>query len=144
MHVQIEEGIHSVLIVEDEGLLALMMEDLVRELGATDVHLCGDLASAMQMARSAEIDCAVLDLKVRGGTSTAIADTLSLRSIPFLYSTGSAPDGLELRHRSRPILFKPFSDDDFKRALLDTWRVGVFDASKAPRPGLRPYGQPTR
>lgn len=131
MHVEIPEGIRSVLIVEDEGLLGLMMEDLVRELGATDVHVCCDLASASRVARAAEIDFAVLDLRVRGGNSTEIADVLCERSIPFFYSTGSDVDGLEPRHRDRPILSKPFSDDDFKRLLLDTWRAGAADLARA-------------
>ena len=125
MHVEISEGIRSVLIVEDEGLLALMMEDLVRDLGAADIHVCCDLESASKIADSVELDCAILDLRIRNASSTAIADTLARRAIPFLYSTGSAVDVLEDRHRGRPLLSKPFSDDDFKRALLDTWRAGV-------------------
>jgi len=125
MHITISEGMRSVLIVEDEGLLALMMEDLVRELGATEVHICADVASAAAVAETADIDCAVLDLRIRGGSSTVVADLLAEREIPFLYSTGSATEVLAPRHQSRPLISKPFSDDDFKRVLLDTWRGRV-------------------
>jgi CheY-like chemotaxis protein len=124
MLVEIDEGIRSVLIVEDEGLVAMMMEDLVRELGVRDVHICSDVASALALVETAEFDCAVLDLWVRDGSSIAVADALAAREIPFLFSTGSSADALEKRHSHRPALGKPFSDDDFKRILLDAWTMG--------------------
>lgn len=123
MHVEIAEGIRSVLIVEDEGLVALMMEELVRELGISNIHLCSDVASAVELASTADIDCAVLDLWIRDGSSSKVADTLAARGIPFLFSTGTGPDALDDRHAHRPILGKPFTDDDFKRLLLDTWAL---------------------
>jgi len=123
MHIEIAEGIRSVLIVEDEGLVAMMMEDLVRELGIKDIHICSDVASAIELARSADIDCAVLDLWVRDGSSVEVADTLAARGIPFLFSTGSTADAVAERHAHRPMLGKPFTDDDFKMLLLDTWTV---------------------
>ena len=124
MHVEIAEGIRSVLIVEDEGLVAMMMEDLVRELGIRDIHICTDVASALELANSADIDCAVLDLWIRDGSSSKVADTLAARGIPFLFSTGTTADALDRRHAHRPVLGKPFTDDDFKRLLLDTWTLG--------------------
>jgi CheY-like chemotaxis protein len=124
MHIQIDEGIRSVLIVEDEGLVAMMIEDLVRELGVRDVHLCPDVASALQILETTEIDCAVLDLWVRGDSSNAIADALAERNIPFLFSSGSDAGALEARHAHRPMIGKPFNDDDFKLVLLDTYAMG--------------------
>jgi CheY-like chemotaxis protein len=124
MHVEIAEGIRSVLIVEDEGLVAMMMEDLVRELGISDIHICSDVASAVALASTADIDCAVLDLWIRDGSSSEVADTLAARGIPFLFSTGTTADALDHRHANRPVLGKPFTDDDFKRLLLDTWTLG--------------------
>ena len=69
MQVEIDEGIRSVLIVEDESLVAMMMEDLVRELGVRDVHICSDVQTALRLVCTADIDCAVLDLWVRDGSS---------------------------------------------------------------------------
>lgn len=124
MQIEIDEGIRSVLIVEDEGLVAMMMEDLVRELGVRDVHICSDVASALALLDSADLDCAVLDLWVRDGSSIAVADALAERDVPFLFSTGSGADAIEKRHSHRPALNKPFTDDDFKRLLLDVWALG--------------------
>lgn len=130
MHIEIDEGIRSVLIVEDEGLVALMMEDLVRELGIKDIHICSDVASALELVKTGGIDCAVLDLFVRDGSSVEVADLLADRGIPFLFSTGSTRDAVEHRHAHRPILGKPFTDDDFKTILLDAWMVGQSDSAR--------------
>jgi CheY-like chemotaxis protein len=123
MHIEIDEGIKSILIVEDEGLLATLMEDIVRSLGVEDVHVCADIESALRVATSENLDCAILDLRVRGGSSTEIADVLADRNIPFLFSTGSDRDELGDRHSSRPVITKPFADDDLKLIVLDTWTL---------------------
>jgi len=121
MHIEIGEGIRSVLILEDEGIVAMLMEDLVRDLGVRDVHLCVDVATALELLRTQDIDCAVLDLWVRGDTSGAVADACAEQNIPFLFSTGSDLGAIDDRHSDRPMIGKPFADDDFKLILVDTW-----------------------
>ena len=109
----------TILILEDEGLLSLMIEEIVREMGAEDIHVSGDIASAREIATHAMIDCAILDLVVRDGTSNEIADILEDRGIPFMFSTGSGREGIAAHHRHRPIINKPFADDDFRARLHD-------------------------
>ena len=121
MHVEIREGIRSVLIVEDEMIVALLMEDLIRDLGVSDVYLCVDAASALEIVRSKTIDCAVLDVRVRDGDTTQVADALAAQGTPFLFSSGGDAATLEPRHAGRPLISKPFHDDDLKLILLDTW-----------------------
>jgi CheY-like chemotaxis protein len=89
MEIQISEGIRSILIVEDEGLVSIMIEDLVREMGARHVHICSDVDEACAFAEDAELDCAVLDVRLRGGDSGRVADILADRGIPFIFSTAS-------------------------------------------------------
>ena len=124
LHIEISEGIRSVLIAEDEGMVALLMEDLVRELGVREIHICSTVAAARQIAEVADIDCAVLDLKLSDGSALEIADVLTTRGIPFVFSTGSTRDAVEDRYGDRPFLAKPFTDDDFKTILLDAWTLG--------------------
>ena len=123
MHIEIDEGIRSVLIVEDEMIVALLMEDLVRDLGVTDVHTCTDVASALEVVRNETIDCAILDLRVRDGNTLQVADALADAGIPFVFSSGSDVGALNERHARRPLISKPFLDDDLKLILLDTWTL---------------------
>jgi len=124
MHVEIDEGIRSVLILEDEMIVAMMMEDLVREMGVRDIHLCAGAAEALKVLEAKPIDCAVLDLRVRDGSSVDVADALAERGTPFFFSSGSDATALAERHSDRPMLGKPFTDDDFKLIVLDTWTLG--------------------
>lgn len=123
MDIEIDEGIRSVLVLEDEAMVALMMEDLLRGMGVKDVHVCSDTASALRLLHDMPIDCAVLDLRVRDGSSLPVADALLARDIPFVFSTGSDTGALDIRFRERPMLSKPFADDDFKLIVLDTWSL---------------------
>jgi len=123
MHIEIDEGIRSILIVEDEMIVAMLMEQLVRELGVGDVYLCADAATALDIVASKQIDLAVLDMKVRDGTTTAVADALADRGIPFIFSSGSDVGAFPKRHIDRPMVSKPFLDDDLKLVILDTWML---------------------
>lgn len=114
-----QRRIGSVLIVEDEGLVAMMLEDLVREMGARDVHIFADVQSARDAAQTVPYACAILDVLVRDGTTGELADILADRGIPFVFSTGSETDSLAERHRSRPVVTKPFSDDVLRSRICD-------------------------
>ena len=72
---------------------------------------------------SKQIDLAVLDMKVRDGTTTAVADALADRGIPFIFSSGSDVGAFPKRHIDRPMVSKPFLDDDLKLVILDTWML---------------------
>jgi CheY-like chemotaxis protein len=114
-------SLNAVLIVEDEALVALAMEDAVRELGADHVRICSDVSSALEAATSGEFACAILDVMLRDGTSIEVADRLESRGIPLMFSTGSGDSRLPERHRRHPLLTKPFADDVLKamvRAIL--------------------------
>jgi CheY-like chemotaxis protein len=142
MHVQIDEGIRSLLIVEDEMIVAMLMEDLVRQLGVRDVHICPDIASALEVVRSEPLDCAILDLRLRDGTSAAVADALADKGIPFLFSTGSDAGAVEPRHAARPMIGKPFLDDDLQLIVVDTWSFARSTGPVDGYAGLRvaPFG----
>ena len=123
MLVEIPNGdvsLKSVLILEDEVLVSMMMEDLVRELGVETVHVAADAEAAKTVVSTADLDCAVLDVRVRDGNSAEVADMLLVRGIPFVFSTGSGLESLPERHRHLPLITKPFADDDLRMLLLDT------------------------
>jgi|SRR5262245_41353303 len=117
MLVEVLSVARRVLIVEDETMIAMMVEDFLTELGWDVVGLVGSLDRALAMARDAEIDAAVLDVNLNGQLSFAAADILSQRSIPFVFATGYGADGMVRRFANVPILTKPFHRNDLDRAL---------------------------
>jgi len=113
----VPQGLGRVLVVEDDGLLAIMVEDLLRETGAAEVVVSHDPAHALRVAEEQPLDCAILDISVWGSSTTGVADILAKRDIPFLFCTGFTANDLEERHRGRPLLTKPYSDLEFRVAL---------------------------
>ena len=101
---------NSVLILEDEALVSLMLEDLVREMGVRVIDVFAAASEALRAIADRPYDLAVLDIVVRDGMSTAVADALDERGIPFLFSSAVGADALEPRHRDRPLVTKPFED----------------------------------
>ena len=136
MHIELDEGIQSILIVEDEMIVAMLMEELVRELGVRDVYVFTTASSALEALAEKSIDLAILDMQVRDGTTTAVADVLAEKGIPFVFSSGSDASALPPRHADRPMISKPFLDDDLKLVILDTWTLSRSSTAR-PQPGQR-------
>jgi CheY-like chemotaxis protein len=97
----------NVLVVEDEPLVAMMVEDMLMDLGCTVVGPAMQLAEGMRLAETAQIDAAVLDINLNGARSFPIADLLKARGIPFLFATGYG-GGEALEGRQDPVIQKPY------------------------------------
>lgn len=97
-----------VLLVEDENLIALLLEDMLAELGHTVVGPVARLGKALEMARGETFDVAILDLNISGGDTYPIAAALAARDIPFVFSTGYSKLSLRAPYRDHPTLQKPF------------------------------------
>lgn len=111
-------AVGSVLILEDEVLLSTLLEELSRDLGAHQVHVCMDTTSAEHIAAAEPLDVAILDVNIGKETSLKVADILAGRGIPFCFSTALGDGVAENRHSHRPVLEKPFSDEAFKAQLM--------------------------
>lgn len=106
----------QILLVEDEVLVAMGLEDMVQQLGATVVGSAYDLKSGLQMAEACGADCAVLDFNLNGENSLEIAMRLAARGIPFVLATGY---GVSVNNQfDAPILEKPYLLADLERALV--------------------------
>jgi CheY-like chemotaxis protein len=78
-----------ILILDDEMLIALELESIVRDLGFDVLGPVGDVEAALSMARQEQIDAAVLDIHLNGNsTSYPVAEALESRRIPFMFVTG--------------------------------------------------------
>ena len=108
----------KVLVVEDEFLVAMDIELMLRELGCLVVGPIGDLETALRAAKEQALDLAVLDINLGGQPVTAVADALAARAVPFALCTGYRLDQLSGRYPAAPRLMKPLQADDLRTALL--------------------------
>ena len=120
----------SVLIVEDETLLRMMMTEMLEELGHRVAAEAARLEQALPLAQSADFDLAVLDVNIAGQLITPVAELIAARRRPIIFATGYGVSGLPEAFRDRPALRKPFMIDGLKhaielgRAALGTGRRG--------------------
>jgi light-regulated signal transduction histidine kinase (bacteriophytochrome) len=106
-----------VLLVEDNMIIAMDGEDVLRDLGA-DVTTAASIARAREAIQHHPIDLAVLDFNLGAETSMPVADLLAERGIPFLFATGYG-DGLELPERFAGVTLvkKPYSGATLAQAM---------------------------
>jgi CheY-like chemotaxis protein len=107
-----------VLIIEDESMIAMLIEDTLIELGCVVAGVASRLDDAISQVSSVAFDAAILDVNLNGCPGYPLAEALSKRSIPFLFSTGSGAAGVREKFRGVPTLGKPFQQVDLERALV--------------------------
>jgi CheY-like chemotaxis protein len=106
------------LVVEDEGAVALLIEDMLADLGCEIGGSAANLGKACELARTADIDFAILDLNLAGASSIPVAAILSDRHIPFVFSTGYGAAGAPEDFALTPILAKPFVIADLHEKIV--------------------------
>jgi two-component sensor histidine kinase len=99
----------SVLIVEDETLLALELDDVFNSVGSNVIGPFSNLSQATQAVRNRVIDVAILDTNLNGEMVYPLAEELGARGIPFLFLTGYDASNLPDRFRAVSRVAKPFS-----------------------------------
>ena len=105
-----------VLVIEDEAIIAVMVEDMLTELGATVVGPAATIAQGLKLAASEAIDGAVLDVNVRSERIDPIADVLQARGIPFVYATGYGGAASAGANRA-PVIEKPYTSEKLAKAV---------------------------
>lgn len=97
-----------VLILDDEPLIAMMLEDWLRELAHDPVGPVATEQAALDAVGSNPIDAAILDVSLNGRPSYGVAEELQRRGIPFAFATGYGAGQLDGRFPDAPTLAKPF------------------------------------
>jgi CheY-like chemotaxis protein len=106
-----------VLVVEDELFVAMLVEDLLNDLGCAIVGPAMSAAEAVIAAQGEQIDFALLDVNLDGDTSFAAAEILRARGVPFAFVTGYGEMGVRVDLRDAPILSKPIDPRHLARVL---------------------------
>jgi len=108
----------QVMLVEDQALIALDTEEILRELGAADVRSLPNVSLALQALSESLPNCAVLDLNLGKETSEAVAADLYERGIPFIFATGYRDSvSIPEQFATIPVVRKPISVDALAQQL---------------------------
>ena len=107
-----------VIVVEDETLVAILLEDMLTELGCDVVGTAHRVNKALDLVERSTPDAAVLDVNIAGDEVYPVAQALADRNIPFVFATGYGARGLQDSWRNRPIVQKPFHVEHLSRGLL--------------------------
>jgi CheY-like chemotaxis protein len=107
----------KVLVVEDEMIVVWLLEDMLVDLGCAIVGPANSVNQALAMIDAEAFDAAVLDVNLDGQMSYPVADALTARGMPFVFSTGYDKDTLRDGYRTFPVLQKPFHRSELGDAL---------------------------
>jgi CheY-like chemotaxis protein len=115
-----------VLLVEDEAMVAMMIEDMLSELGCVVAGVAGTVARGLALADDPglQIDGALLDVNLGGETVYPVAKALSARGVPFVFSTGYSTAGIEACFEHVPILPKPYESNELGAMLMLAMKRG--------------------
>lgn len=108
-----------VLVVEDESLVAMLLETILEDMGCIPVGPAGTVEEGLAMvADPAPLDGALLDVNVAGRQVFPVAGALKARGVPFVFSTGYGESGLPDEWRGHPTVRKPFTEATIRNALM--------------------------
>ncbi|WGM30763.1 response regulator [Brevundimonas sp. NIBR11] len=116
-----------ILVVEDESLVAMLLETILEDMGAVPVGAISTVDEALEVvADDPLLDAALLDVNVAGKEVFPVAEALKAKGVPFVFSTGYGEGGLPDHWRGQPTIQKPFTEEAVKSALYSA--LGVAEA----------------
>ena len=115
-------GKRSILIVEDEPLIAMMLEDFLETLGHDVVATCESVDDAIARIDAGGFDLAIIDVQLKDGKQVwPVADRLAEGGTPYIIATGGHVEPPPEQHADAPILSKPYTIEAIPLALEQAW-----------------------
>src|SRR5215208_7174598 len=114
-----------VLVIEDEALIAMLIEDMIHDSGDEMAGSAGKLTDAVALAQEIQADVALLDINLGGALAYPVADVLRERGVPIVFTSGYGSAALIQRFQDCPILDKPFDQHSLERAIGTALRSGA-------------------
>jgi DNA-binding response OmpR family regulator len=106
-----------ILVVDDEPLISMLMESWLVELGCEVVGPACSVEQGLDIAGSAELDGAILDVNLGGENSYGVAEALKRRGVPFAFATGDSKIDNEAGFTNPVLLSKPFVFEEVKAVV---------------------------
>jgi CheY-like chemotaxis protein len=98
----------TAFVVEDEAIIAFMIEDMLGELGFAEVVHAPSIPTALVALETARPHVAILDVNVGGTPSYPVAEKLQARGVPFAFASGYGRSGLAAEWANTTVIQKPF------------------------------------
>lgn len=99
----------TVLIVEDEPLISMMLEDFLEALGHKVIAAADSVAEALGWVDKGGFDLAILDVNLKGENVWPVATRLSASGVPFVLATGGHVDPPPTEFADTAVLEKPYT-----------------------------------
>jgi DNA-binding response OmpR family regulator len=106
-----------IMVVEDEALIAALMEEWLVEMGCTTIGPVGSVDAAMALLDGTRPDGVLLDVSLGKESSYPVADKLTAMGVPFAFSTGRSDNEILPRYQGSLTLAKPFDFDALGRVV---------------------------
>jgi CheY-like chemotaxis protein len=106
-----------ILVVEDELMIRMLLEGMLTDLGHTVAAEAGGIDEALEFARDADFDVALLDVNLNGKPITPVVEILVRRGVPFVFASGYGQSGVPELYRASPTLQKPFQAEALAQAI---------------------------
>ena len=106
------------LVVEDDPVIAMLMEDILRDLGP-EVFVNLTLTHALLEIDAHEVDAVLLDMHLRGESAHPMVLALIERKLPFLVLSGSDQSALQQEFPQVRLLPKPFGKVQLEQSVRE-------------------------
>lgn len=110
-------GARSILVVEDEPLIAMMLEDFLESLGHKVHATCDTIQCSLDAVADGGFDLAILDVNINGYSVWPVAKKLREKGIPFVIATGGHVEPLPPEFADAPVIEKPYTVDRVTPAI---------------------------
>ena len=127
----------TIMVVEDEALVALSLHDFLSELGYSVVGPVGRVTEALRILNQQPVDAAILDVNLAGEFVYPLAELLRTRNIPFVFATGYSPESIDPRFGDISVLQKPIDRQTLEACFTRRVEFAIGDpqAIEADNPG---------
>lgn len=127
----------TIMVVEDEALVALSLHDFLSELGYSVVGPVGRVTDALRILNQRPVDAAILDVNLAGEFVYPLAELLRTRNIPFVFATGYSSESIDPRFGDISVLQKPIDRQTLEACFSRRVEFAIGDprATEADSPG---------